>query len=490
MLKKLIFLLLIPYYVDAQIGYDPKSQKTWFKDTVQFTKPPRLLGGSPGVGKVLTSDAEGRATWQTGSGGATGATGATGSTGATGNTGATGAQGVTGATGATGADGALNAWGLTGNAGTNPATDFIGTTDVQPLMFGVGGFNAGRIDLVGNIGFGDGQFSSLTTGAANLAYGSGTFGTLTEGSNNIAIGVAAGTTIEAGNNNILIGASTAVSNALDNEAIAIGNGATSADNGIAIGTSASAITGQFALADAITEIKAILNTPAIGDVLTAYATTGEAQWSTPVVIDTTNLSDRIDTKLNQDDTASLSLRIDIKAMDSISSATASNSATIDFTGLTSAYSSYVVSIDNAIPATTASSLYMRIGTGGTPTWQTGGSAYGHVRMSYTVQLTGTTTSGPTVAGDGDDDHIQLSGGILNSSGSQASGEVTIFNPSQATHWKAITSDINYVADVAVDALAGTFVKASYKATTAVTALRFYMSAGDISSGTFTLYGVK
>jgi len=37
------------------------------------------------------------------------------------------------------------AWGLTGNGGTDPATNFIGTTDVQPLVFRVGNAMAGRL---------------------------------------------------------------------------------------------------------------------------------------------------------------------------------------------------------------------------------------------------------------------------------------------------------------------------------------------------------
>lgn len=70
-------------------------------------------------------------------------------TGVTGPTGATGAIGPTGPTGATGATGTVTgtAWGLAGNAGTNPATNFIGTADSVPLYFKVNNQVAGRIDV-------------------------------------------------------------------------------------------------------------------------------------------------------------------------------------------------------------------------------------------------------------------------------------------------------------------------------------------------------
>lgn len=297
-----ILFLLLPITLFSQVGYNPINQKTWFKDTVQFSKPFRITTGA-GASKILTSDAEGRATWQTGSGGATGPTGPTGSAGATGPTGDVGATGPTGAAGSNGSNGAT---GPTGSAGATGATGSTG-----------------------------------------------------------------------------------------------------------------------------------------------------------------------------DD-----------AMVLISTATASASATIDFTGLSSSYYAYAVIISDVIPATTASNLFMRIGTGGTPTYQTGASDYGHGRITHTVLVTGTTTTGPTVAGDGDDDHILLTGAVLNSASSNCAGSVYIFNPSQATNWHPINSDINYVVDGATDAIASTSVKAVYKNTTAVTAVRFYFSVDNIESGTFKLYGIK
>jgi hypothetical protein len=52
------------------------------------------------------------------------------------------------------------AWTLTGNPGTNPATDFIGTSDNQPLVVKTNGAQralidtSGNIELTGNLGIG------------------------------------------------------------------------------------------------------------------------------------------------------------------------------------------------------------------------------------------------------------------------------------------------------------------------------------------------
>jgi hypothetical protein len=51
-------------------------------------------------------------------------------------------------------------WELTGNSGTNPATNFLGTTDIQPLVIRTNGAEAMRIDPSGNVGLGTSTTSS------------------------------------------------------------------------------------------------------------------------------------------------------------------------------------------------------------------------------------------------------------------------------------------------------------------------------------------
>jgi hypothetical protein len=85
--------------------------------------------------------------------GPAGPQGIAGQNGAQGATGPTGVTGLTGATGATGADGALNAWGLLGNTGTT-TTNYIGTSDAQPLRLSTAGQSRMYISENGNIGIG------------------------------------------------------------------------------------------------------------------------------------------------------------------------------------------------------------------------------------------------------------------------------------------------------------------------------------------------
>jgi hypothetical protein len=112
----------------------------------------KITGGSPGLSKVLTSDAVGNATWQTPTGGTAG-------------------------------------WGLTGNSGIDSATNFLGSINDAPLIFKVNNTRAGLISSANlNTSLGYNSFSSNVSGGLNTAFGSAALRSNTSGNTNTAIG--------------------------------------------------------------------------------------------------------------------------------------------------------------------------------------------------------------------------------------------------------------------------------------------------------------
>jgi hypothetical protein len=86
--------------------------------------------------------------------GAVGPQGPIGLPGIQGPAGVAGPQGPQGPAGPTGPSGSLNAWSLTGNAGTNPTINFIGTTDAQDWVMRTNNIERARIMSNGNMGVG------------------------------------------------------------------------------------------------------------------------------------------------------------------------------------------------------------------------------------------------------------------------------------------------------------------------------------------------
>lgn len=80
-------------------------------------------------------------------------------------------------------------WKLNGNAAVNSATQFIGTTDNQPIRLRVNNTWAGEINPInGNIGLGINAGPLQTTGINNTALGIASLANNITGSNNVAIG--------------------------------------------------------------------------------------------------------------------------------------------------------------------------------------------------------------------------------------------------------------------------------------------------------------
>jgi hypothetical protein len=71
-------------------------------------------------------------------------------------------------------------WQTTGNAGTNPATNFLGTTDDQPLVIRTNALERMRITRVGNVGIGTTTPNNQLAIASRASFGGNTSNTGTE----------------------------------------------------------------------------------------------------------------------------------------------------------------------------------------------------------------------------------------------------------------------------------------------------------------------
>ncbi len=80
-------------------------------------------------------------------------------------------------------------WKLTGNSGINPANQFIGNTDNQPLRFRINNIKAGELHPVtGNIFWGKNAGQANATGFSNIGIGTSALKLNIAGSNLVAIG--------------------------------------------------------------------------------------------------------------------------------------------------------------------------------------------------------------------------------------------------------------------------------------------------------------
>ena len=180
----------------------------------------------------------------------------------------------------------------------------------------------------------------------------------------------------------------------------------------------------------------------------------------------------------------------------LSTQTASNSATISFTtGLDSTYDAYEFHFINIRPSSDNVDFTFNLSTDS-------GSNY---------NVTKTTTSFRAYHDEGDtgadvtyvteDDLAQstsfqlLSGGdggsfMDSTSDEHLSGKLELFNPSSTTYVKHFIARTEYIAGGAAIFSTDTFIAGYGNTTSAVNAIQFKMSSGNIADGIIKLYGVR
>ena len=102
-------------------------------------------------------------------------------------------------------------WGLTGNAGTNPAVNFMGTTDDNDVIFKRNNTRAGLIGIT-NTSYGSGALNPASTGTLNTANGRDALYSNTTGGGNTANGYNALRNNTTGSHNTANGVSALQSN--------------------------------------------------------------------------------------------------------------------------------------------------------------------------------------------------------------------------------------------------------------------------------------
>jgi hypothetical protein len=171
----------------------------------------------------------------------------------------------------------------------------------------------------------------------------------------------------------------------------------------------------------------------------------------------------------------------------ISSATASSSSTISFTGISSTYDAYMVELIYVRPASNTN-LYLRTSSNGGSSYDSGATAYGYSMYSLN-QRNATSFDYDNTSNVSGTTQILINGGTsMGSSTNQngVSGFLYIFKPS-ATQYCAVQYSVNWIDSS--DGIVNTQGVARRQAASAVNAIQFSMASGNIASGTFRLYGI-
>jgi len=158
----------------------------------------------------------------------------------------------------------------------------------------------------------------------------------------------------------------------------------------------------------------------------------------------------------------------------------SSTSTLDFTTLSTDYKDFCFSMQNLHPESDNVRVYMRVftGTGGSQAIDSGGN-YGYAGI---VRFDSTTT------GNGESQNqIYITDLVGNADTENAAGEVFLYNPHETTFHKLIKSHSVTMRNDSVVGIGNYAGK--YNSTVAVTGVRFYFSAGEIS-GKIAMYGRK
>lgn len=168
--------------------------------------------------------------------------------------------------------------------------------------------------------------------------------------------------------------------------------------------------------------------------------------------------------------------------------TASTSATLDFTTcITSTYDEYIFTVANVIPATNNTNLLVRVSTNSGSTYDSG-TNYGWDAASWRAG------AGFTVGGAAGATSMSLTTanglGVSNAAtGGVVFRALHLFSPNSAALFKQFVGDGEMLYQDGTTRVMLSF-GGEYSSATAVNAVRFLFSSGNIASGTIRCYGLS
>jgi hypothetical protein len=160
---------------------------------------------------------------------------------------------------------------------------------------------------------------------------------------------------------------------------------------------------------------------------------------------------------------------------------ASGSATLDFTtAITSAFDEYEFEIVSLVPANDGVELLMTLSTNGGSSFSS--TTYNSILLQFATNAASGQPAGPTSS-------FRLNNGFTNVGNYSLCGSYTLYNPLSSSLYK-ILKGMSYGRISSGDSrffrmeLIG-----EWETTTAVNAVRFALSSGNIASGTIRCYGI-
>lgn len=163
----------------------------------------------------------------------------------------------------------------------------------------------------------------------------------------------------------------------------------------------------------------------------------------------------------------------------LSKKTASSSSLIEFTSLiTAAFTTYYIIFENIIPATDATTMTMYFSTDNGSTYLSSNYRWANIYQD--------SSGANTTNNNNSDTSLSLFNKVSNSSSRGVNGGLTLYSLNSTKIANYSGKVVHYSSDTAA---AQNLFEGVNTGTTAVTAIKFQMSSGNITSGNIYLYGL-